>query len=207
MQFHGQMVRVPVTARQKFDEAAFFYNEMIARRNNVIIFPYNLSAFLSAFRSVTYYLQKQYSEDARFQAWYPEKQREMSSDPLMKMLAKKRDGVVHREPLDLFYIQRLGFPDRFGDCIKTTHFEATTSQGDDGLVSTTVKIGPEGIEEPVPTHIAWLFEKADPHEVLELCYGGLERLNCILTELAGLRVSMGLPPDEEFQGSHSSALP
>jgi hypothetical protein len=30
MQIVGQMARVPVTARQKFEEAAYFYNGMVA---------------------------------------------------------------------------------------------------------------------------------------------------------------------------------
>ena len=57
MEFFGQIARVPVTAPQKFDEAAYFYNRMFAYRTNVLIFPYYLSAFLSALRSVTMYLQ------------------------------------------------------------------------------------------------------------------------------------------------------
>jgi hypothetical protein len=42
MQIFGQMARVPVTARQKFEEAAYFYNGMVAHRLNVIVFPYYL---------------------------------------------------------------------------------------------------------------------------------------------------------------------
>jgi hypothetical protein len=63
MQMHGQMARVPVTARQKFSEAAYFYNGMLPHRTNPVVFPYYLSAFVSALRSVTYYLQKQYAHD------------------------------------------------------------------------------------------------------------------------------------------------
>jgi hypothetical protein len=37
MQVFGQMARVVVTARQKFNEAAYFYNGMIAQRLNVVI--------------------------------------------------------------------------------------------------------------------------------------------------------------------------
>ena len=73
MRVFGQMVRVPVTARQKFNEAAYFYNGMLANRTNVIVFPYYLSAFLSAFRSVTFYLQKQYANDETFKSWYEKK--------------------------------------------------------------------------------------------------------------------------------------
>lgn len=56
MQTQGQMARVPVTARQKFSEAAYFYNGMPPHRTNPVVFPYYLSAFVSALRSVTYYL-------------------------------------------------------------------------------------------------------------------------------------------------------
>jgi len=43
------MAHVPVTARQKFKEAAYFYNGMLANRLNVTVIPYYLSAFVSAF--------------------------------------------------------------------------------------------------------------------------------------------------------------
>jgi hypothetical protein len=53
MQLHGQMARVPVTARQKFSEAAYFYNGMLALRTNSVVFPYYLSF---RFRSAKRYL-------------------------------------------------------------------------------------------------------------------------------------------------------
>jgi hypothetical protein len=86
MQMHGQMARVPVTARQKFSEAAYFYNSMLPHRTNPVVFPYYLSAFVSALRSVTYYLQKQYAHDERFKEWYAPKQEAMKADPVLKML-------------------------------------------------------------------------------------------------------------------------
>ena len=119
MQVFGQMARVPVTARQKFEEAAYFYNGMVAHRLNVIIFPYYVSGFLSAFRSVTFYMQKQYAHDARFKSWYQQKQGEMSADPVLKMLNAHRTGIVHREPIDLFFYRDFEFPARFGNCIET----------------------------------------------------------------------------------------
>ena len=71
VQMFGRMARVPVTARQKFNEAAYFYNAMLKHRLNVIIFPYYLSAFLSALRSVTYYLQKQGAHNEQFETGIP----------------------------------------------------------------------------------------------------------------------------------------
>jgi hypothetical protein len=109
----GQMARVVVTARQKFNEAAYFYNGTIAQRLNVVIFPYYLSGFLCAFRSVTYYMQKQYAHDAAFESWYQKKQAEMRADPTLKMLHANRTNIVHREPIDLFFYRDFEFPPKF----------------------------------------------------------------------------------------------
>jgi len=196
MQIFGQMVRVPVTARQKFNEAAYFYNGMLAHRTNVVIFPYYLSAFLSAFRSVTFFLQKQYAHDARFSSWYPQKQAEMAGDPVMKMLKDRRTDVVHREPIDLFFMQGFEFPERFKGCIETTHLEVVHDQAPDGRVISRIKVGADGIEEDVATRITWHFTEDDKTDVMQHCYSGLEKLDAILKELEALRVSMGLPADD-----------
>jgi hypothetical protein len=201
MQIFGRMVRVPVTARQKFDEAAYFYNGMIAHRINVIIFPYYLSAFLSAFRSVTFYLQKQYAHDKRFNSWYPQKQAAMDADPELKMLNKRRVGIVHREPLDLFFMQGFKIPERFGEYIETKHFEVMQGQTIDGQLTTKIKVDADGVEEDVATQISWYFTEEDKVDAAQHCYLGLQKLDAILKELAELRSSMGLPPDEEMPTS------
>src|SRR5262249_20144073 len=120
VQMFGRMARVPVTARQKFNEAAYFYNGMFAHRLNVIIFPYYLSAFLSALRSVTLYLQTQYAHNVAFSTWYSEKQDEMRADPILKMLVENRNTVVHREPFDLFFNRGFKMPEKHGEYIETT---------------------------------------------------------------------------------------
>jgi hypothetical protein len=53
----AQMVPMPVTAGEKFREAVYFFERMNETRTNVHLFPFHFSAFLSALRSVTFYLQ------------------------------------------------------------------------------------------------------------------------------------------------------
>ena len=96
MQMHGQMARVPVTARQKFSEAAYFYNGMLPHRTNPVVFPYYLSAFVSALRSVTYYLQKQYAHDKRFTAWYAYRYRPVWRDAPIGGCRYSFDRAFHR---------------------------------------------------------------------------------------------------------------
>src|ERR1700687_636573 len=95
------VVPLPVTAGEKFNEAAFFFDQMLLARNNVRTFPFYFSAFLSAFRNTTFYLQTQYSGTAGFDEWYPATQEKMKSDELLKRLNSLRVETVHQNPVNL----------------------------------------------------------------------------------------------------------
>ena len=198
VQMFGRMARVPVTARQKFNEAAYFYNAMLKHRLNVIVFPHYLSAFLSALRSVTWYLQKQYAHNEQFGTWYSEKQVEMRADAVLKMLQENRDAVVHREPFDLFFNRGFKMPDKYGDYIETTFFEQIEGQTPEGVITTKIRVGKDNPEEEVEPWITWHFAEDDHEDVMSHCHVGFERLDAILTELETRRAEMGLPPDEEI---------
>jgi hypothetical protein len=93
---------------------------MLPNRTNPVVFPYYLSAFVSALRSVTYYLQKQYAHDERFKEWYAQKQEAMKADLVLKMLHEKRNTALHVEPFDLYFKQGWKMPDKYGGVITTT---------------------------------------------------------------------------------------
>jgi hypothetical protein len=199
MTIGGQMARVPVTAHQKFDEAAHFYNGMLAHRNNPVVFPYYLSAFVSALRSVTYYLQKQYAHDPRFQEWYTKKQVEMKAEPVLKLLHDKRNTALHVEPFDLYFRQGFKFPEKYGGVIETTHLEVTEKPDPMGEIKITLKVGKDGEVEQVEPLISWHFTEDDTKDVMNHCYDGLEKIQAVLKELVALRLEKGLPEDEEIQ--------
>jgi hypothetical protein len=205
VQMFGRMARVPITARQKFNEAAYFYNGMLAHRLNVIIFPYYLSAFLSALRSVTWYLQKQYAHNEDFAAWYSEKQAEMRADPVLKMLAENRTAVVHREPFDLFFNRGFKMPKKYGDYIESTFFEQIEDQTTEGVITTKIRVAKDAPEETVEPWITWHFTEGDQQDVMNHCYVGLERLDAILKELETRRADMGLVADEEIPFTESES--
>src|SRR5262245_35470516 len=95
MLIKASMVPLPITAGGKFREAIYFFNRMVQTRTNVYVFPFHFSAFLSALRSVTFYLQAQFSENSAFKSWYQAKQDQMRDDPLLRMLKAMRDEVLH----------------------------------------------------------------------------------------------------------------
>ncbi|WP_152423079.1 hypothetical protein [Natrinema versiforme] len=57
-------------------------------------FRFNLSAFLSAARSVTIYLQKQYTGQPEFDEWYEEKQQEMRDSSLFEAMKEARNHTL-----------------------------------------------------------------------------------------------------------------
>ena len=200
MQLHGQMARVPVTAQQKFSEAAYFYNGMIPHRTNPVVFPYHLSAFLSALRSVTYFLQKQFAEDPKFGAWYEEKQEQMRADPVLKLLHEKRNSALHVEPFDLYFKQGFELPVKYGGVIITNHLEVNQRVEPDGRIRMFLKVGSADAEEEVEPQISWHFSQDDAVDVMQHGFEGLQKIDAMLKELETLGLVQRL--DEETSNSH-----
>lgn len=188
-----------MTARQKFNEAAYFYNRMLEVGLNFQLFQFYLSAFLSALRSITFYLQKQYADDERFREWYAGKQDEMQNDRVLKVLNKQRVGVVHREPMDLHYDLGFRWREEHGDFIETTQFEVSIATGEDGSVKMRMKPNANAPEEDVAPHIKWVFRPDDDTDLTLTCRAGLEKMDEILRQLEELRVGAGLPADDEME--------
>jgi hypothetical protein len=188
MQLHGQMARVPVTARQKFSEAAYFYNGMLAHRTNSVVFPYYLSAFVSALRSVTDYLQKQHAHEPRFAEWYARQQEVMKADPVLKMLYEKRNTALHVEPFDLYFKQGFKMPEKYGGAITTGHLEVREGTDPTGQIKMRLKVGKDRPEEEVEPQISWHFSEDDLRDVMQHCYKGLEKMDCMLKEMSSLEL-------------------
>jgi len=83
-------------AREKHQEASYFYTQMSKLSYDPEALKHSLSAFLSAFRSVTFYLQAEFASDPRFEPWYEEKRQEMRDDPVLQLLNEQRVLTVHK---------------------------------------------------------------------------------------------------------------
>ena len=59
---------------------------------------FSFDSFLSAARSITFYMQKQYNSKSGFDNWYSRKQTDMKSDDELKFLNKLRVDFIHIRP-------------------------------------------------------------------------------------------------------------
>lgn len=86
--------------RFKLDEASYFLSIMKQTFNDDSNnFIYNLNAFISAARSITFFMQEQYTQKDGFKNWYKNQQRTMKKDSDLVFLNAARVDVVHKKPI------------------------------------------------------------------------------------------------------------
>ena len=85
--------------RHKLREAEYFLSMMRQSFEDDNKFIFNLSAFLSASRSITWHMQKQYRHVNGFNEWYGKQETRMSQDMELKYLNDARVEDVHKKPV------------------------------------------------------------------------------------------------------------
>ena len=89
--------------RHKNQEALYFLSKMNEFFKDDERFAYNLSAFLSAARSITLYMQRQYKtgkskkDQKDFDEWYLPKQQKMKDDPELRYCKDARNKDLKTE--------------------------------------------------------------------------------------------------------------
>jgi hypothetical protein len=81
---------------EKLDEARHFLSKMAVSIDNPTVFRFELSAFLSAARSVLQYALEEVKTKAGGQAWYDA---QVSTNPEIRFFKGKRDTSIHVEPV------------------------------------------------------------------------------------------------------------
>ena len=96
-------MKIENPTRHKLQEAEYFLSKMEEFFKDDEIFAYNLSAFLSAARSITLFMQKQYrtgkskKDKKDFDEWYCRKQQEMKDDPELRYSKNARNEDLKTE--------------------------------------------------------------------------------------------------------------
>jgi hypothetical protein len=75
----------------KLEESGYFLIRMKQTANDWMLFKFHLSAFLSAARSISLVMQKEYAHAEDFKNWYKPKQEEMRKDELPTFFVNLRE--------------------------------------------------------------------------------------------------------------------
>ena len=171
---------IMTNAREKLNEAKHFLGQTQDQIKNPKSFAYDLSAFLSAARSVTLFMQSEFCKVPGFRDWYMKKQEQMGNDELFKFFNDLRVITIHQRPV---------VPHR------KISIELTASIGLSYTVTVTDKDGnivseQTGGTEPQKTEPTvrdlWYFEERPDEDLIELCGEYLTRLQILVDECESL---------------------
>lgn len=81
---------------EKIEEAEYFYSQMVKEKENTDNFKHNLSAFLSATRSVLQYALKEAETKSGGQKWYDS---QVANNKVVSFFKDKRDINIHLKPV------------------------------------------------------------------------------------------------------------
>lgn len=155
--------------RFKVDEAFYFLSMMKQTyKNKSDVFYFNLHAFLTAFRSITFYMQRQYKKCNGFPEWYCQNQIKLSSDSDLRFLLKIRNEIIHKKPVST-----------------TTMLEIYSRGGiinDDSEEEILKKIDEINKYEPEINIANRFFETNKEPEIVEFCENQLNKLTELVDE-------------------------
>jgi len=173
-------------AFEKLVEAKYFLTKMEKNIDDLVKFKFNLSAFLSASRSVTFYLQKEFAYNPKFTEWYQKKQNEMKEDPLFKFFNNKRVTVVHIKTIDVRGHHEVSFTESIGISDSVT-FELRDADGnikETGSSNSKSKLSPKKKTERTNVTRRWFFTDFNDEdaEIMPLCLRYIRTLQSIVDE-------------------------
>lgn len=172
-----------MNAEQKLNEAKYFLKQTGITSNDSEEFSYNLSAFLSAARSVTWCLQKEFSKHPKFADWYNRKQEEMRHDKLMNFFNKKRNFVLKEKLPDLRRGTKVS-TNLLPSLLFTDSVTIKISEPEGSTKVEKIEYTPSGNKKKttIPFQKVYFFEEFSDRNVIELCEEHIKRLESIINK-------------------------
>ena len=166
--------------QSKLNEAKYFYSRMLSETGNRENLLFDLSAFLSAARSVLQYALKEAQTKSGGQQWY---NGQVTSSDVLKFFRTKRNVNVHTEPIQVSQHISIHLSDivHFSESIHIKNSDQT-----DKLIG---EYSSEPSQPPptpdIPPIVSYRFTFPDwngREDVLQLCEMYLEELQRVVTD-------------------------
>lgn len=164
----------------KLKEARYFYSRMVSEIDNRNNLPFDLSAFLSAARSVLQYTLKEAQTKSGGQQWYDN---HITSSKVLAFFKDKRDINVHTQPIQVNQHTSIQLTEvvRISESIHIKKFDQTGRLiGEYSSEPSEPPAAPE-----IPPNVTHRFTFPDwsgTEDVLQLCHLYLKELQCVVKD-------------------------
>jgi hypothetical protein len=182
------------STRDKLNEAEYFLAQMETTMDNKNAFRYNLSAYISALRSTTMFMQKEYAHTPNFPSWYLIKQTQMKADKILSFFNHQRKSTIHIKPIVThaqvqFHSPAFNIAKYTGEEPLSFTITASVEESGKPVMQVTNIVDPAGImagEASIETQ--WLFDdlpqedNPENKDVIVLCKEQLDKISAIVSE-------------------------
>lgn len=169
-------------ARDKLLEAVYFLERMTEVQAERHAFRYNLSAFLSAARSVTFVMQGEFGDVSGFKDWYEDAQSTMRGDNLMRLLKEKRDTTVHKQAVrpraGIGVSRRDGVALGDSASIDIARPDGTVERGESQ--APRPRVAPRA--QPITDEWRWYFRDLPDNDVVAVCKEHIAKLESLVRQ-------------------------
>lgn len=181
------------STRDKLNEAEYFLAQMKTTMDNKNAFRYNLSAYISALRSTTMFMQKEYAHTPNFPSWYPTKRTQMEADKILSFFIHQRNLTIHTKPIEThaqvqFHSPAMDLRKFIGEPLSFT-ITASVEESGKPVMQVTNIVDPAGvIAGEASTETQWLFDdlpqedNPENKDVFVLCTEQLDKIAAIVSE-------------------------
>ncbi len=170
--------------KKKLEEAKYFLSKMNEEQKTKENFIFNLSAFLSATRSVLQYALKESVQKTGGQNWYDKL---MSISPELRFLKDERNINIHEEPTNpkanyILHAETGHFTIKPGSLSMTVHdkggnIKQQTQRHEENTDILQITPTKNETTNPIPNEVKYFFDKwAGNEDVLALCQKCIQKL-------------------------------
>jgi hypothetical protein len=167
--------------RNKLNEATYFHRRMADERLSGDPFLYNLSAFLSASRSVLQYAHREANTKKGGSKWYSS---QIQARPVLQFFRDKRDVNIHQEPVVPTKHAYVKVPAtlHLSGSLEVRQFDSN------GILWETRRLEgvPRSPVESAPVEVAVAYTKfsdwSGPEDLMELCQKYLDELGSLVED-------------------------
>jgi len=166
--------------RDKLNEAKHFLEEMRRFSPQTDAFRYTYTAFLSAIRSITLVMQKEFSGASGFSDWYANKQAIMENHSVLKYLHRQRNLAHHERPVLIYPI---GVAERVTENNRITY--TLTGTGDTLNLNPVFSVPCPQYAGPVEVKYYFSDFTDRTKDVMTICQEAITTLEKIVAECEG----------------------
>ena len=168
--------------REKLEEAKYFLEQMQIYVEDRKKLKFNLSAFLSAARSVTFIMQSDFKSSPGFSNWYKDKQKEMNKDEDFRFFNGLRVATIHQKSVEPHKKTGIGITESVPISDSIT-IKVIDKEGNTPSEQTSE---PKKTKSPKETEVTvkhlWCFEERPNEELLGLCSKYIQKIEKLVEE-------------------------